>query len=247
MNLRTFLITSDKSWVKKYQLYFIGTEKIGDLVKYELILSLFGSFPGAVGLFLRKFFFKFLFKKVGNNVIFGKNITIRHSTRISLGDSVIIEDNAVLDAKGFGHSQIVINEEVTISRNAIIRTKGSLLNIGSHSNIGANCIIASNQNSPVSIGENVLVAAYCYIIGGGNYSYDKLDVPIMDQGMISKGGIVIEDNVWLGAGVKILDGVRIGTGSIIGTGSVVTRDIPEFSVAFGFPAKVVKKRTLKAV
>ncbi|MBA2748254.1 MAG: acyltransferase, partial [Tatlockia sp.] len=58
----------------------------------------------------------------------------------------------------------------------------------------------------------------------------------------TRQGVVIEDNCWLGYGVKVLDGVTIGEGSVIGAGAVVTKDIPPYSVAVGVPAKVVRSR-----
>jgi acetyltransferase-like isoleucine patch superfamily enzyme len=57
---------------------------------------------------------------------------------------------------------------------------------------------------------------------------------------ISREGIEIQDNCWIGTGVRILDGVSIGSGSVIGAGSVVTKDIPSNSIAVGVPAKVIK-------
>ncbi|MCX7009570.1 MAG: DapH/DapD/GlmU-related protein, partial [Kiritimatiellaeota bacterium] len=60
-------------------------------------------------------------------------------------------------------------------------------------------------------------------------------------------GITVGDNAWFGAGAKVLDGVKIGAHSIIGTGAVVTKDIPEYSIAVGLPAKVIRdRRTAKA-
>jgi acetyltransferase-like isoleucine patch superfamily enzyme len=56
---------------------------------------------------------------------------------------------------------------------------------------------------------------------------------------------LIEDDCWLGSGVKVLDGVTIGKGSVIGAGSVVTKNIPPFSVAVGVPARVIKSRNIK--
>ncbi len=64
----------------------------------------------------------------------------------------------------------------------------------------------------------------------------------MRQGYDSRGGVVIEDDVWLGAGVMILDGVRVGTGCVVGAGSVVTKELPPFSVAVGVPARIVANR-----
>ena len=63
-----------------------------------------------------------------------------------------------------------------------------------------------------------------------------------EQEVISKGDIVIEDDVWLGMGAKVMDGVCIGRGSVIGAGAVVTGDIPPYSIALGVPARVVRKR-----
>jgi acetyltransferase-like isoleucine patch superfamily enzyme len=90
----------------------------------------------------------------------------------------------------------------------------------------------------VEIGDFVLVGPGCYITDA-NHRFDDHTVPIPDQGMSSKGATVIEDNVWLGANVVVTSGVRIGRRSVIGANSVVTRDIPEFSVAAGVPARVV--------
>jgi len=65
---------------------------------------------------------------------------------------------------------------------------------------------------------------------------------MMDQGMYSRGPVVIGDDVWIGAGATILDGVRVGRGAIVGAGAVVTRDVPDFAVVTGVPAKVVSQR-----
>ncbi|MBK8161647.1 MAG: hypothetical protein IPK65_00400 [Gammaproteobacteria bacterium] len=63
-----------------------------------------------------------------------------------------------------------------------------------------------------------------------------------DQPLVTKGGIVVGDDAWLGYGVIVLDGARIGRGAIIGAGSIVTGDIPEGVIAAGAPAKVIKAR-----
>jgi acetyltransferase-like isoleucine patch superfamily enzyme len=65
---------------------------------------------------------------------------------------------------------------------------------------------------------------------------------MMDQGIYSTGPVILGEDVWLGAGVIVLDGVRVGKGSIIGAGAVVTKEIPEYSIAVGVPARVVGTR-----
>ncbi len=71
---------------------------------------------------------------------------------------------------------------------------------------------------------------------------DDLTQPIRLQPIQSRGDIVVEDDVWLGVGVKVLDGVTIGRGAVIGAGAVVTKDIPPLAIAAGVPARVLRRR-----
>lgn len=75
----------------------------------------------------------------------------------------------------------------------------------------------------------------------GTHAFDDLETPIIQQTRISKG-IVVEDNVWLGMGAKILDGVTIGRNSIVGVDSVVSRDVAPGTVVLGNPARVIQQR-----
>ena len=75
-----------------------------------------------------------------------------------------------------------------------------------------------------------------------NHGFECADVP-MNQQPLTKKGIVIADNVWIGASCCILDGVRIGKGAIIGAGAVVTKDLNDYSVAIGVPAVAVRSRS----
>ncbi len=87
----------------------------------------------------------------------------------------------------------------------------------------------------------MLIAGNCYL-GGGRYYIDRVDIPIMEQGVYTRGRLTIGDDVWLGAGAVVLDGVKVGKGCIIGAGAVVTKDLPDYSIAAGVPAKVIKSR-----
>ncbi len=238
--LQTALSDTDKSALKKYQDVVVGLPGLFRLAKYEFFTGLIGSLPGAVGLVLRQNLYKQLFGKVGQNVVFGKSITLRHPYKIHVGDNVVIDDYAVLDAKGTDNKGIEIGNNVMIGRNTVISCKNGNITIGDNANIATNCFIQSAKD--LKIGRNVLISAYCYVIGGGDHKTDRTDIPIIAQGQVVRG-ISIGDNCLLGAGVKVQDGVIIGRDSIIGTGAVVGSAIPEFSVSVGIPARVVKKRT----
>lgn len=224
----------------KYKNLFLGKVNFFYFIKYEFIITFFSSIPGALGLLLRKIFFPRLFKKIGRRVIFGKHMTIRHPRKIEIGDNVVFDDNTVIDAKGETNAGIRIGANVIIGRNTIISCKGGNISIGDFSNIGPNNTLISE--SSLKIGKYVFTAGHSYIIAGGNHSFEDRETPIWFQPSISKGGIVIEDDIWIGASSTVLDGVTIEKGSVIGAGSLVLKKIPAYSIAVGNPARVIKKR-----
>lgn len=238
--LQSFLVSERKGALKRYLSFTVGKGKWLTFIKYEILIGLFGSLSGALGLLLRAKFYPHLLGKVGRNVTFGRNVTIRHPKRITIGDNVLIDDNCVLDARGESGNGIVIGKGVIIGRNTIISMKDGTIEIGENSNIGVNCTLHTSTN--LRLGKNIIIAAYTYLIAGGNHKFDRTDIPIIAQGIDIKGGIVIENNCWLGAGVMVLDGTRIERDTIIGAGAVVNKNIPEFSIAVGMPARVIKRR-----
>ncbi len=112
------------------------------------------------------------------------------------------------------------------------------ITIGNFTGINMNCWISGGGG--IKIGNNVLIGPNV-IIHSANHNFSKTDVLIKDQGHSFKE-VIIEDDVWIGAGAIILPGVKIKRGSVIGAGSIVTKDIPEYSIAVGNPAKVKKQR-----
>ncbi len=235
---RTKEIVKGGSKLKKYADLIVGKRDFFSILKYEIITSMFASMPGAIGIFLRSFFYRFLFKKVGKNVNFGKNITIRHPNKISIGDNVIIDENCMLDAKGSTNEGISIGDNCFIGRNSILSCKNGDIKLGSNITIGFNCELFSA--SELIIGNDTLIAAYVYCIAG-DHEYNTVEKPIGSLEAISKG-IIIGQNCWLGSKALILDGVKIGKSSIIGAAAVVNKDIPDYSIAVGIPANVVKTR-----
>lgn len=125
-------------------------------------------------------------------------------------------------------------KNVNIEKGAQFSTEISL---GDNSGIGVNAQISSE----VTIGNDVMMGPYC-LIYTSNHCADRTDIPMWKQGFTKVKPVVIGDDVWIGARVTILPGVHIGKGSVIGAGSVVTKDVPEYSVVGGNPAKVLKSR-----
>ena len=209
------LFDESKSAAQKYQELIIGKPGLLSLIKYELVMLLSSWVPGALGLFLRSKLYPLLLGKVGRGVVFGTNVVIRHPHKIFLGDNVVIDDNCVLDAKGTGNNRIVVGNGVFIGRNTIFCCKDGDISIGNSALIGFNCEIFSANF--VTVGKNVQMAAYSYL-NGGSHNFERTDLSVREQERSGKG-IIVEDNVWLGANVKVLDGVVVGKDSIIGAGS----------------------------
>ena len=231
---------SRKSNLRKYQEITVGDQNLISLLKYELIITTLSGIPGALGMLLRKRFYKYLFKPKLTNVFFGKNMDIFNPNKIKIGKNCLIGDNCLLDAKTGG--SISIGNNASIGRGTLIRSGLGAIEIGDNAGIAAYSHIAA-MGTTVKLGNDALVSAYCYIIGHAGYVFRSLGEPMTDHPAIGGKGIVIGDDVWLGAGVYVIDGCNIGTGSIIGAGSVVTKDISEYSIAVGVPAKVIKKRS----
>ena len=110
--------------------------------------------------------------------------------------------------------------------------------IGDNSGIGRN----SKLFGEVIIGNDVMMGADC-IIYTQNHAFDRLDVPMKDQGPQAEKTVVIGNDVWIGGRVTILPGVQIGNGSIIGAGAVVTKNVPDFAIVGGNPARIIRMRT----
>lgn len=159
---------------------------------------------------------------------------------LHLGPRCFIDDFVTITSGTKGGS-VVLDGKVCIYRGTIIEVnRGAKVAIGEGTHIQAGCIL-NGLVGDVRIGRNVMIAPYC-----GFFTYqhqvDDLSRPMCQSGLISKGDIVIEDDVWLGMGVKVMDGVHIGRGTVVGAGAVVTQDIPPYSIALGVPARVTGKR-----
>jgi len=160
---------------------------------------------------------------------FLENIYLDRNVRVGR-DATIICDSQ--------NSNIYIGDYSVIEPSAMLVSKKGYIKIGKYSSINPFCVVYGNGG--LTIGNYVSIAAHTVIVPA-NHNFDKIDVPIKNQGLTKKG-IVIEDDVWIGAGVKILDGCVIGKGSVIGAGTVVNKNVEPYSVVVGVPGKVIRKR-----
>jgi acetyltransferase-like isoleucine patch superfamily enzyme len=158
--------------------------------------------------------------------------------QIKIAKSTKIDPLASLDVSHDTSSRYVIeiDENTHIKAYARLGARGGFIRIGKRCSINPFCMIYGYGG--VTIGDDVRIAAHTSIIAF-NHQYDDVG-SISSQGN-SKKGIVIEDNVWIGAGVRILDGVTIGERCVVGAGSVVTRSVESGSVIAGNPARIIRR------
>jgi acetyltransferase-like isoleucine patch superfamily enzyme len=161
---------------------------------------------------------------------------------IQIDPSIYIAANAKIQIDTDGcvlGGSVRISKGVIISDGVIIAPYGGSIEIGASAYIGPYCVLYGHGD--LMIGRNTAIGAHTIIVPA-NHGFKQPDRPIHVQ-PLTKKGIVIGEDVWIGAGCKILDGVRIGNGAVIGAGSVVTRNVDEYSIAFGVPARVTGSRS----
>jgi acetyltransferase-like isoleucine patch superfamily enzyme len=150
---------------------------------------------------------------------------------------ITVGKNVVFNGRSYLYGCICIGDYVIIESGARICALSGSIQIGSNSYIGFNTIISSRKK--IVIGNHVQVASNCYIMDS---NHGTLKGELMIEQETIDETVIIEDDVWIGAGVCILAGVHIHKGAVIGASAVVTKDVPEYSIVAGVPARVVKSR-----
>jgi acetyltransferase-like isoleucine patch superfamily enzyme len=227
-----------RSALRKYQDLVVGQPGLAALVRYEAVVTLTSWVPGALGLLLRRLAYPLVLGACGKGTVFGQGVVLRHPHKVRLGAGVVVDDHVVLDAKGETNRGIDVGDGVFLGRGTILSCKDGDIVLGERVNLGFHCEIFSG--SRVEVGRHGLFAAYTYLVGGG-HEFSDPQIPTIEQARTSRG-IVLGENVWLGAGVKVLDGATLGSGVVVGAGAVVAADLPDGAVAAGVPARVIRTR-----
>lgn len=155
------------------------------------------------------------FKRIGENVIFEAGVLVFHPENVELGSNIYVGHNTIL--KGYYKN---------------------LMSIGDNTWIGQGCFFHSAGG--IRIGENVGIAPGVKILTSFHRE-EGIETPILFSDL-EFAGVIIEDDADIGIGAIILPGVKIGKGVQIGAGAVVTKNIPDYAVAVGNPAKVIRQR-----
>lgn len=188
---------------------------------------------------LRGLCWRLVLARCGSRLLVHHGVNLLHPGAMAFGVGVSLHPNAVLNARREdGKLGIALGDGVMIRESAVINAHGGEVVLGHGSFVGPCSVL---QGPRLMIGSQVMLGGGVKIYSS-NHVYEDVLRPMKEQGETSKG-IEIADDVWIGAGAVILDGVRLGRGCIVGGGAVVTRDIPEFAVAVGNPARIIKHRT----
>ncbi len=232
------LTQTGDSALQSYKKRIVGSTRLTDLIKYEICTFFLMNLPGALGLVLRQKLYPTLIGHYGKGAAISRSVTLRCPAHLSLGAGTLIDQDAFFDIKSNAAS-ITLGERNQIMQGVHFETgyEGNVI-LGDDCYVGPFTIL--NGFGGLTIGDNALIGGHCHLVAG-NHNFDDLTRPMNAQG-ISSAGIVIEDDVWLGGGVTVLDGVRIGRGSIISAGAVVTHDVEPFNIMGGVPAKLIRKR-----
>ena len=222
------------------QLYL--SRQASSVVRYfyeQSFLVLFGWIPTIIGVAIRGIFYRLILKMDGSAAI-ENGVRLRYADHIRLGHGVYLDQGSYLHACPQG---IEIGDGTIVMHGAILHVYNfrgmpqSGIKIGRNSLVGEYSVIRGQGG--VQIGDRVYKSPFTQIIAV-NHVFDDPNKPFVDQGITAEG-IIIEDDVWLGAGAVITDGVRVGKGAVVAAGAVVTKDVLPHTVVGGIPAKLIKQ------
>lgn len=147
----------------------------------------------------------------------------------------IVRKTAILDRR----EMIKIGDHAEVQDYVIIKAFNNIVKIGEYTQLNPFTVIYGHEE--VNIGKNVMIAPHC-MISSGNHDFKQTEKPMRFAGTLTRGPILIGDNVWIGANCTITDGVKIGRDAVIAANSVVTKDVPDYEIVGGVPARSIGNR-----
>jgi len=205
----------------------------------QVMLTLFGWIPTIVGIGLRALVYRAILRMRGIAAI-ENGVRIRFADQIELGRNAYIDHGVYLHACPAG---ISVGDNTFVMHGAVLHVYNfrdlphAFIRIGANSLIGEMNVLRGQGG--ITIGDRVYTAPMVQMLAV-NHVFDDPTRPMVEQGITAEG-IVIEDDVWIGAGAIITDGVRICKGAVVAAGAVVTQDVSPYTVVGGTPARVLRK------
>ncbi|MGB9754069.1 MAG: transferase [Roseiflexus castenholzii] len=225
--------------MKQVNLYLSRqASSIGRYIWEQIVQAAAGWIPGIVGIGVRAVVYRAILHMDGVAAI-EEGVRIRFADNVRLGRGVYLDHGVYLHACPGG---ISIGPDSYVMKNAILHVYNfrdlprAGIRIGARSLIGEACILRGQGG--ITIGDDVFLAPLVQMLAV-NHVYHDTSRPISLQGITCQG-ITVENGAWIGGGAIILDGVRIGKNAVVGAGAVVTRDVPDYCVAVGNPARIVR-------
>ncbi|MBN1657284.1 MAG: acyltransferase [Anaerolineae bacterium] len=204
----------------------------------QLILTLLGWVPTVLGIALRAVAYRLILKADGL-VAIEKGVRLCFADQIRLGKGVYLDEGVYLHACPGG---IAIGENTLVMHHAELHVYNfrdlphAGITIGHDSLIGEFNILRGQGG--ITIGDRVYTSPLVQM-AAVDHVFDDPGRPFVEQGITARG-IVVEDDVWIGAGAILTDGVRVGRGAVVAAGAVVTRDVAPHTVVAGVPARLVR-------
>jgi acetyltransferase-like isoleucine patch superfamily enzyme len=214
---------------------------VGRYLWEQLIFALFSWVPTVLGIALRACAYR-LIMSLGGIVAIEKGVRIRFADQIRLGRGVYLDEGVYLHASPGG---IEIGENTLVMHHAELHVYNfrdlphAGIKIGRDSLIGEFNVLRGQGG--ITIGDRVYTSPLVQLLAV-NHVFSDPTRPFVEQGITAEG-IVVEDDVWIGAGAIVTDGVRIGAGAVVAAGAVVVEDVAPHTIVAGVPARVVKTIT----
>lgn len=214
----------------------------GSLPRYlweQAITAAAGWVPTIVGIGLRALVYRLILKMEGAAAI-EKGVRLRFAHNITLGRGSYLDERTYLHACPQG---IWIGARTLVMHGSVLHVYNfrdiphSGIRIGCDSLIGEYNVLRGQGG--ITIGTRVYTGPMVQLLAV-SHRFDDTERSFVDQGITAEG-IVVEDDVWIGAGAIVTDGVRIGRGAVVAAGSVVTRNVPARTVVGGVPATTVRR------
>jgi len=156
------------------------------------------------------------------------SVEIKNPEKVRLGKNSIIKRGTIINGRSSNEIGVYLGEDTYIKEYCYVDAYNGIIHFEGKTAIGQFCVIAGHGN--INIGKYVMVGAHSYILSS-NHIFKSLETPYIFQGDTVKP-VVIEDNVWIGCNVVILQGVTIGRNSVIGAGSVINKDVPPNTIHY---------------